>query len=150
MAMRMRFAEMLESLLANGAPTIIVESPDRFARRLMVQLAGHDILKARGITLVAASAPTHFVEDTPTAILVRQVLGAIAEFEKTTLVAKLAAARKRKRVATGEKVEGRKSHSELRPDVSQAGKGAGPQKAQGREAEPAGHIRRAGRSGFLE
>jgi len=30
---------------------------------------------------------------------------------------KLAAARKRKRVATGEKVEGRKSHSELRPDV---------------------------------
>ena len=39
----------------------------------------------------------------------RQVLGAIAEFEKTTLVAKLAAARRRKRVATGEKVEGRKS-----------------------------------------
>ena len=45
------------------------------------------------------------------------MLGAIAEFEKTTLVAKLAAARKRKRMATGEKVEGRKSHSELRPDV---------------------------------
>jgi len=75
------FAEMLESLLANGARTIIVESPDRFARDLMVQLAGHDMLKAKGVTLVAASAPTHFTEDTPTAILVRQVLGAIAEFE---------------------------------------------------------------------
>jgi hypothetical protein len=36
--------------------------------------------KARGITVVAASAPAHFVEDTPTAILVRQALGAIAEF----------------------------------------------------------------------
>jgi hypothetical protein len=59
------FAEMLESLLANGAKTIIVESPDRFARDLIVQLAGHDMLKARGITLVAASAPTHFVEDAP-------------------------------------------------------------------------------------
>jgi DNA invertase Pin-like site-specific DNA recombinase len=114
---RSGFAEMLERLMSNGARTIIVESPDRFARDLMVQLAGHDMLKARGITLVAASAPTHFVEDTPTAILVRQVLGAIAEFEKTTLVAKLAAARKRKRAATGEKVEGRKSHAELRPDV---------------------------------
>jgi DNA invertase Pin-like site-specific DNA recombinase len=111
------FAEMLEVLLANGARTIIVESPDRFARDLMVQLAGHDMLKARGVTLIAASAPMHFVEDTPTAVLVRQVLGAVAEFEKTTLVAKLAAARRRKRMATGAKVEGRKSHVEARPDV---------------------------------
>jgi DNA invertase Pin-like site-specific DNA recombinase len=125
------FAAMLERLLSNGARTIIVESPDRFARDLMVQLAGHDMLKARGITLVAASAPTHFVEDTPTAILVRQVLGAIAEFEKTTLVAKLAAARRRKRVATGEKVEGRKSHSELRPEVVKLAKALARKKPKG-------------------
>src|ERR1700685_2268025 len=46
---RAGFAEMLERLLSNGARTIIVESPDRFARDLMVQLAGHDMLKARGI-----------------------------------------------------------------------------------------------------
>jgi hypothetical protein len=39
----------------------------------MVQLAGHDMLKARGVTLIAASVPMHFVEDTPTAVLVRQV-----------------------------------------------------------------------------
>jgi len=105
------FAEMLERLLSNGARTIIVESPDRFARDLMVQLAGHDMLKAKGITLIAASAPTFFIEDTPTAVLVRQVLGAVAQFEKATTVAKLAAARKRKR-ATGVKVEGRKSLAE--------------------------------------
>jgi DNA invertase Pin-like site-specific DNA recombinase len=108
---------MLERLMSNGARTIIVESPDRFARDLMVQLAGHDMLKMRGVTLIAASAPTFFVEDTPTAVLVRQVLGAVAEFEKTTLVAKLAAARRRKRSATGGKVEGRKSHAERRPEV---------------------------------
>ena len=115
--MRPGFAAMLEALLANGARTIIVESPDRFARDLMVQLAGHDMLKQRGIVLIAASAPTHFTEDTPTAVLVRQVLGAIAEFDKTTLVAKLAAARTRKRKATGMKVEGRKSHAEARPEI---------------------------------
>jgi DNA invertase Pin-like site-specific DNA recombinase len=114
---RSGFAQMLERLMSNGARTIIVESPDRFARNLMVQLAGHDMLKARGVTLIAASAPMHFIEDTPTAVLVRQVLGAVAEFEKTTLVAKLAAARRRKRMATDEKVEGRKSHAEARPDV---------------------------------
>ena len=113
---RAGFAEMLERLLSNGARTIIVESPDRFARDLMVQLAGHDMLKARGIALIAASAPTFFLEDTPTAVLVRQVLGAIAQFEKAGLVAKLAAARKRKRVANG-KCEGRKSLAETNPEA---------------------------------
>ena len=125
------FAAMLERLMSNGARTIIVESPDRFARDLMVQLAGHDMLKARGITLIAASAPTHFIEDTPTAVLVRQVLGAVAEFEKTTLVAKLAAARRRKRIATGEKVEGRKSHIEARPDVVKLAKALARKKPKG-------------------
>ena len=143
------FAEMLERLLSNGARTIIVESPDRFARDLMVQLAGHDMLKSRGITLVAASAPTHFIEDTPTAILVRQVLGAIAEFEKTTLVAKLAAARRRKRVTTGQKVEGRKSHTELRPDLVKLAKALA-REAQRRPPKPARNIRRARRARFPE
>ena len=83
------FAEMLERLMSNGARTIVVESPDRFARDLMVQLAGHDMLKAKGVTLIAASAPTFFMEDTPTAVLVRQVLGAVAQFEKAATVAKL-------------------------------------------------------------
>ena len=114
---RPAFAEMLDRLLSNGVKTIIVESPDRFARDLMVQLAGHDMLKAKGITLIAATSPQHFIEDTPTATLVRQVLGAIAQFDKSMLVSKLRGARERKRKATGMKVEGRKSHFEDRPNV---------------------------------
>jgi len=46
----------------------------------------------------------------------RQIAGAFAQLEKARLVGKLKAARDRKR-ATGMKVEGRKSHAELRPDV---------------------------------
>jgi DNA invertase Pin-like site-specific DNA recombinase len=65
------FIKMLERLAANGAKTIIVESPDRFARDLIVQLTGHDMLRDMGIELIPASAPDFFVEDTPTAILVR-------------------------------------------------------------------------------
>ncbi|MCP4305495.1 MAG: recombinase family protein [bacterium] len=110
------FMEMLRRVAANGARTIIVGSPDRFARDLTVQLTGHDMLKDQDIALVPASAPDFFTEDTPTAVLVRQVLGAIAQFEKATIVAKLAAARKRKREATG-KCEGRKPLAELQPDA---------------------------------
>ena len=110
------FREMLQRLASNGAKTIIVESPDRFARDLAVQLAGHDVLKELGIAIIPASAPDFFTEDTPTAVLVRQVLGAIAQFEKASSVAKLAAARKRKREREG-RCEGRKPLSETRPEV---------------------------------
>lgn len=113
---RSGFMEMLRRVSINGAKTIIVESPDRFARDLTVQLTGHDMLRDMGIELVPASAPDFFMSDTPTAVLVRQVLGAIAQFEKASTVAKLAAARKRKREATG-RCEGRKGHAEVRPDV---------------------------------
>ncbi|MEI6536079.1 MAG: recombinase family protein [Verrucomicrobiaceae bacterium] len=115
---RLGFMEMLGRLVNNGSKTILVESPDRFARDLAVQLAGHDMLKDMGIALIPATAPDFFTEDTPTAVLVRQVLGAIAQFEKASTVAKLAAARKRRREAIG-KCEGRKSHAELRPDIVQ-------------------------------
>ena len=110
------FVDMLQRLATNGAKTIIVESPDRFARDLAVQLAGHDKLKELGIEIVPASAPDFFTEDTPTAVLVRQVLGAISQFEKASVVAKLAAARKRKREQVG-KCEGRKSHQEKHPET---------------------------------
>jgi DNA invertase Pin-like site-specific DNA recombinase len=105
------FSAMLDRSAGNGVRSIIVESPDRFARDLAVQLAGHDYLKGLGVALIPASAPDFFLEDTPTAVLVRQVLGAIAQFDKATMVAKLKAARDRKRKTMG-KVEGRKAYIE--------------------------------------
>ena len=95
---------------------ILVESANRFARDLIVQETGYRLLQARGIELIAVDAPGGFLDDTPTAQLVRQVMGAIAQFEKANLVAKLKGARERKRVAVG-KCEGRKSHHEVRPEV---------------------------------
>jgi len=110
------FAAMLEALEANGTRTIVVEMANRFARDLMVQEVGYAMLRARGIHLVAADSPTSFLDDTPTARLIRQVLGAVSEFEKAMLVAKLKGARDRKR-RSGAKVEGRKSIAEQRPET---------------------------------
>lgn len=105
------FAALLKHIETNGARIIIVETASRFARDLMVGEVGFQKLQARGIQLIAADHPSSFIEQTPTAILVRQVLGAIAQFDKTMTVAKLRGARERKRKA-GCKVEGRKSHAE--------------------------------------
>jgi DNA invertase Pin-like site-specific DNA recombinase len=90
--------------------------PSRFARDLAVQLAGHDMLKGQGITLIPASAPDFFTEETPTAVMVRQILGAVAQFEKASLVAKLKGARDRKRQRTG-RCEGRRSHADINPEL---------------------------------
>jgi DNA invertase Pin-like site-specific DNA recombinase len=51
------FKAMLDRIAGNGVRTIIVMSPDRFARDLVVQLTGHDYLKSLGVSLVPASAP---------------------------------------------------------------------------------------------
>src|SRR6516225_8715166 len=42
------FKTMLDRIAGNGVRTVIVESPDRFARDLTVQLTGHDFLRNLG------------------------------------------------------------------------------------------------------
>lgn len=96
----------------NGVRTVIVERADRLARDLMVQevIAGQfvkigaRILTADGVDLTSS--------DDPTRRLIRQVLGAVAEFEKNVILLKLRAARERKR-ARGERVEGVKPYGFL-------------------------------------
>ncbi len=100
------FAEMLAYMLSNGARTIVVENASRFARDLIVQETGYQMLRAKGIELIAADSPDSFISDTPTAVLIRQILGAVAQFDKATLVHKLRGARDRKSVQLGRRIEG--------------------------------------------
>ena len=108
------FTNLLEHLEGDDVKTIIVETANRFARDLVVQETGFHMLRQLGYDLIAADSPNSFLEDTPTADLIRQVLGAVSQFEKASLVAKLKGARDRKRREKG-KCEGRKSHAEKRP-----------------------------------
>jgi DNA invertase Pin-like site-specific DNA recombinase len=124
------FAAMLERIEGNGVRTIIVETASRFARDLMVQEVGHAKLRERGVDLIAVDSPGSFIDDTPTAKLVRQVLGAISEFDKPMTVAKLRGARERKRRETG-KCEGRKSHAERNPELVALAKRLHRQKPKG-------------------
>jgi DNA invertase Pin-like site-specific DNA recombinase len=97
------FAELLARIADNGVRTIIVETANRFARDLMVQEVGYAMLRGLGVTLVAA--------DSPSSNLIRQILGAVSEFDKAMIVAKLKGARDRVRRAQG-KCEGRKAYAE--------------------------------------
>jgi DNA invertase Pin-like site-specific DNA recombinase len=64
-------------------------------------------LKQRGVVL--ASATELDLDSDPTRVLFRQVMGAIAEYDRHMVVLKLRAARKRMKAATG-RCEGRKPY----------------------------------------
>jgi DNA invertase Pin-like site-specific DNA recombinase len=108
------FASMLKHLASNGVRTIIVETASRFARDMIVQETGWRFLRDAGIALIAADSPEAFLDDTPTAVMIRQILGSDSQFEKAMLVAKLRGARERKKAITG-KCGGRKSYVERDP-----------------------------------
>lgn len=116
------FTRLLAWSQEHNCRTIVVENASRFARDLIVQETGYAMLAKQGFTLIAADDPDAFTADTPTARMVRQILGAVAEFEKATLVAKLKAARDRRSAAAGERVEGRKSYDELHPGAKREAK----------------------------
>jgi len=111
------FMGALEMIAGNGVRTVIVETANRFARDLIVQETGWKRLHSEGISLIAADSPDQFVDETPTAVLIRQILGSVAQFDKAMTVAKLRGARERKRRKTGGKVEGRKSYAEANPEL---------------------------------
>lgn len=115
------FADLLAYIASNGAKTILVENASRFARDLTVQLTGHKMLSDLGYELVPVDAPEYFRDETPTAVMVRSILGAVSEFEKAQLVSKLKVARDRKRKATG-KCEGRKGYAETNPELVKVAK----------------------------
>jgi DNA invertase Pin-like site-specific DNA recombinase len=105
------FTAALARIAGNGVRTIIVETANRFARDLMVQEVGFAMLRDLGVTLIAADSPSPFLDDGPTSKLIRQILGAVSEFDKAMTVAKLKGARDRVRRQRG-KCEGRKSYAE--------------------------------------
>jgi DNA invertase Pin-like site-specific DNA recombinase len=110
------FTALLARIAGNGVRTIIVETANRFARDLMVQEVGFAMLQGLGITLIAADSPASFLDDGPTSKLIRQILGAVSEFDKAMIVAKLRGARERVRRTNG-KCEGRKSYAEAKPEL---------------------------------
>jgi len=143
------FRDMLAYMLSNGARTIIVENASRFARDLIVQETGYAMLKARGIELVAADAPDSFLSDTPTAVLIRQILGAVHQFDKAMLVQKLRGARDRKSAKLGRRIEGNPNWLPVPTGTIEAARAASNKglslRAVANELADAGHIARSGK-----
>jgi DNA invertase Pin-like site-specific DNA recombinase len=95
---------------------VLVEDASRFARDLMAQELGLGVLIKLGMRVLTANGDDLTVTDDHMKVAMRQIAGTFAQLEKARLVAKLKAARDRKRAADG-KCEGRKGYAEAMPDA---------------------------------
>jgi DNA invertase Pin-like site-specific DNA recombinase len=119
---RPAFAEMLASIdrwaeiPGDGIQAVVVERMDRLARDLMVSEVLMMELRKRNIKVFSADQGIliDMASDggDPTRVLIRQIMGALSQWEKSMLVKKLGAAKKRLRDA-GLLVEGKPAFGTL-------------------------------------
>ena len=95
-----------------GVSVVVIERADRLARDLLVQELALRHFRQLGITVLAADGQNLTDTQNPTGVLLAQIMGAFAQFDRASTVAKLRAARDRKRAATG-RCEGAKPFGEL-------------------------------------
>ena len=81
------FLEMMNYCKDNSIGTIVVENADRLARDLITMETAFMFLTSKlGYNLISVANPETFLENTPTQTIIRQILGAISQFEKSQIV----------------------------------------------------------------
>lgn len=100
--------QLRQDLLNDGIRTVVIEKMDRLARDLMVSESIIADFGRHQISIVSTLEPDLCSTD-PTRVLIRQILGAFAQYERSMIVAKLNAGRQRIR-SQGLPCEGRKKY----------------------------------------
>lgn len=108
MANREALQAMLAEIADSNVNVVYIERLERLARDLMIQETIIGDLRKRGIELVSTTEPD-LCSDDPSRKLMRQIFGAIAEYDRAMTVLKLRGARERMRAKSGA-CEGRKRY----------------------------------------
>jgi DNA invertase Pin-like site-specific DNA recombinase len=106
------FSALLDRIEGNGVRVVLIEDATRFARDLIAQELGIVVLVSRGVRIITANGDDLTDTSDPSRVMMRQIAGAFAQYEKARLVARLRRAREVKG-----KLGGRKSLAETRPEV---------------------------------
>jgi DNA invertase Pin-like site-specific DNA recombinase len=103
LADRKGLAAVLAAVQTGEVRTVLIERADRLARDLIVGEIILSQFRAAGVAVWSAEGGVDLTaaDDDPTKRLIRQILGAVAEYDKTVTVLKLRAARERMRRQTG-------------------------------------------------
>lgn len=114
------YAEMLSLCGPATTMIIVVENADRLARDLMVSELLLDEARKDGVQVWAANSEQELAtaNNDPTRVLIRQLLGALAQWDKSNMVRRLRAARERKRKDEG-RCEGMVAYEEVHTKIAE-------------------------------
>ena len=112
---RRGFTALLERIERNGVRAVLVEDASRFGLDLVTQELGLLILMKHGVRVLSAAGDDLTDTRDPSRVMMRQIAGAFAQYEKARLVIRLKRARDLKRARTGKEVGGRRSHAQHNP-----------------------------------
>lgn len=105
---RPAFAEMRALMIENGIKVVVIEKLDRLARDLLVQETILADFRKHQITLLSTMEPDLCSEE-PSRRFFRQIMGAVAEYDRAMLVSRMSAGKARAR-ARGVKCGGRAAY----------------------------------------
>lgn len=105
---RPALSELWSALSEGEVSTIIFEKLDRMARDLLIQERIIEDMTRKGYKLVSTMEPD-LCSTEPSRIFIRQIMGAMAQYDRSTLVLKMKVAKDRIRAKTG-RCEGRKPY----------------------------------------
>ena len=105
-AERPALQRMMVALLSNGVRTVVIEKLDRIARDVLIQETIIQNMQQEGFQLISTMEADLCSQD-PSRTLMRQIMGAFAQYDRTMIVLKTRAARERIR-KSGKRCEGRK------------------------------------------
>ena len=102
---------LLEALHAGSVKVVLIEKLDRLARDLMIQESIIADMERSGFQIVSVLEPD-MCSNEPTRVLLRQMMGAFSQYEKSMIVQKLRGARQRAKAKQG-RCEGEKPYGTL-------------------------------------
>lgn len=106
---RKGFNALMDFVADNGIKVILIETVNRLARDVLVQLTGYKHLKKHDVTLVPVDDPKHFenIADNPMAEAIMIIMATLSMLDKKMLCKRMGSGREKKRRETG-RCEGRK------------------------------------------
>lgn len=107
---RPALSELFAALEEDGPKAVMIEKVDRLARDLMVQESIIGDMQKRGYLLISVAEPDLCSND-PSRILIRQIFGALAQYDRAMIVLKLRGARQRQKAKLG-RCEGQKAYGD--------------------------------------
>jgi DNA invertase Pin-like site-specific DNA recombinase len=93
--------------------TVLIESLDRISDNIIIQETVLRDLRSKGFSVISTLEGEVFSINDTNRKIIRQVLDAAAKYDRNIMVAKLQAARKRKK-ATGKKADGRRGYKDTK------------------------------------